>query len=74
MTETDQKKDRPSQATVDACACHSASTDKHKPRSCAQGAGREKAHSETDKSRDVGKQESPALLRHEAIYRKPFWM
>lgn len=52
-------------------ACHSASPHKDKPRPSTEGAERERAHSESDKSRE---RDWPALLRHDAIYRKSFWM
>lgn len=52
-----RQKDRDRRGRPDVYACHSASPHKDKPRSCAQGAGREKTHSETDKSRDVGERD-----------------
>lgn len=72
MTGTDRKTDRPSRP--DMHACRSASPQKDKPRSSAQGAEIERAHSEPDKSSDVGERDWPALLRHDAIYRNSFWM
>lgn len=67
-------RDRGGQSGPDVSACLSASPHKDKPRSSAQGAERERAHSEPDKDRDVRERDWPALLRHDASYRKSVWM
>lgn len=70
MTGTDRKIETDS--GPDAPASRSASPHKDKPRSSAQGAARERDHSELEKSRDVRERDWPALLRHDASYRKSF--
>lgn len=57
-----RQKDRDRQSGPDVYACHSASPHKDKPRSSAQEAERERAHSEPDKGSDVREQDWPALL------------